>query len=214
MGHHPRSRSRLMAEPLSFQWQNEILCKTIYPMREAKLRDFLVYYMEMDVWKQYKGKDISTLKADVDAYEQAQEDAAVIAYKSYKVLREYFQVKDVRSYYTKYRPIDEAELTEINTLHALFIDGWPKDIRGERSFVEGQIQYWLNHRNMLRDMLRSKTRRVENMAVDHPKRAIEAKELEGKQNITLPMAEQEMEQLRAFLKTYDRIEPRKLAFYK
>lgn len=203
-----------MAEPLHFQWQNEILCKTIYPMREQKLRDFLIYYMEIDIWKQYKGRDISSLKTEVDAYLDAQEAAAVTAYKSYKVLREYFQIKDVRSYFSKYKPTDEAELTEINNLHALFIEGWPKDIRGERSFVEGQIQYWLNHRNMLRDAVRSKTRRVENMAPDHPKRPSEAKELEQKQNITLPMAEQELEQIRAFLKTYDRIESRKLAWYK
>ena len=62
-----------MAEPMYFQWQNEFLCKTIYPMREPKLRDFLVYYMEIDLWKQYKDKDIATLKADVDAYTKAQE---------------------------------------------------------------------------------------------------------------------------------------------
>jgi hypothetical protein len=201
-------------EPLYFQWQNEILCKTIYPMREPKLRDFLTYYMEIDIWKQYKDRDIASLKAEVDAYLDAQEAAAVTAYKSYKVLRDYFQVKDVRAHFTKYRPLDEAELTEINNFHALFIDGWPRDIRGERSFVEGQLQYWLNHRNMIRDALRSKIRRVENMAPDHPKRPIEAKELEQKQNVTLPMAEQELEQLRAFLKTYDRIEARKLAWYK
>ena len=48
-----------MAEPYYFQWQNEFLCKTIYPMREQKLRDFLVYYMEVDIWAQYKGKDIT-----------------------------------------------------------------------------------------------------------------------------------------------------------
>ena len=36
-----------------FQWQNEFLCKTIYPMREQKLRDVLIYYMEVDVWSQY-----------------------------------------------------------------------------------------------------------------------------------------------------------------
>lgn len=203
-----------MASPLYFQWQNEILCKTIYPMREPKLRDFLTYYMEIDVWKQYKDKNIAALKTEVDAYVDAQEAAAVTAYKSYKVLREYFQLKDVRHYFTKYRPTDETELTEINNFHALFIDSWPRDIRGERSFVEGQIQYWLQHRNMLRDLVRSKTRRLENMAPDHPKRAAEAKELEIKQNATLPMAEQELDQLRAFLKTYDKIEGRKLAWYK
>ncbi len=43
-----------MTDPMYFQWQNDVLCKTIYPMREPKLRDFLVYYMEIDIWKQYK----------------------------------------------------------------------------------------------------------------------------------------------------------------
>ena len=90
-----------MAEPLYFQWQNEVLCKTIYPMREPKLRDFLIYYMEIDLWKQYKDKDIATLKADVDAYTKAQELAAITAYKAYSSLREYFMQKDVRAYYTK-----------------------------------------------------------------------------------------------------------------
>lgn len=203
-----------MAEPLYFQWQNTVLCKTIYPMREPKLRDFLVYYMEIDLWKQYKDKDISTLKTEVDAYITAQEFALVAAYKSYSALRSYFMLKDVRGYYLKYKPINEAELTEINNFHAIFIEGWPKDIRGERSFVEGQLQYWVNHRNMQKEAAKSKRRRVENMDPAHPKRPIEAQELETMEGITLPMAEQELDQVRAFLKTYDKVEQRKLAWYK
>jgi hypothetical protein len=203
-----------MADPLYFQWQNEILCKTIYPMREPKLRDFLVYYMEIDLWKQYKDKDIASLKADVDAFTSAQEMAAIAAYKSYKSLRDYFMLKDVRGYYLKFRPVNEAELTEINKLHELFIESWPKDIRGERSFVEGQIQYWVNHRNMQRDAAKSKRRRVENMDPAHPRKAIETQELAVMETVTVPMAEQELDQLRAFLATYDKIEQRKLAWYK
>ncbi len=79
-----------MTDPMYFQWQNDVLCKTIYPMREPKLRDFLVYYMEIDIWKQYKDKDIATLKTDVDAYTKAQELAAIAAYKSYSSLLGYF----------------------------------------------------------------------------------------------------------------------------
>ncbi len=203
-----------MADPLYFQWQNDVLCKTIYPMREPKLRDFLVYYMEIDLWKQYKDRDISTLKAEVDAYVKAQELAAVAAYKAYSSLRGYFMMKDVRGSYLKFKPINEAELTEINNFHALFIESWPKDIRGERSFVEGQLQYWTNHRNMQREAVKSKRRRVENMDPAHPKRPTEMQELAAMENVTLPMAEQELDQLRAFLKTYDKIEGRKLAWYK
>src|SRR6266542_6626705 len=161
-----------MAEPMYFQWQNEILCKTIYPMREPKLRDFLVYYMEVDLWAQYKNKDISTLKSEADAYIKAQELVAITSYKSYSSLRNYFMLKDVRGYYLKFKPVDEAELTEINNFHALFIEGWPKDIRGERSFVEGQVQYWMQHRNTIRDGVKSKERRLENMAPDHPNRPV------------------------------------------
>lgn len=203
-----------MAEPMYFQWQNEVLCKTIYPMREPKLRDFLVYYMEIDIWKQYKDKNIASLKPDVDAYIKAQELAAITAYKSHAALRNYFLIKDVRGHYLKFKPVDETELTEINNFHALFIQSWPKDIRGERSFVEGQIQYWTNHRNMHRDWVKSRKRRLEVMAPEHPKRFVETKELEQKEKSTLPMAEQELDQLRSFLATYDRIEQRKLAWYK
>jgi hypothetical protein len=203
-----------MAEPMYFQWQNEVLCKTIYPMREPKLRDFLVYYMEVDIWAQYKDKDIAALKTEVDAYTKVQELAAIMAYKSYSSLRGYFMLKDVRGYFLKFKPVDEAELTEINNFHALFIESWPRDIRGERSFVEGQIQYWTNHRNMRRDAVKSKKRRVENMDPAHPNRPVEIQELAAMENVTLPMAEQELDQLCVFLATYDRIEQRKLAWYR
>ncbi|MBI5952133.1 MAG: hypothetical protein HY865_10775 [Chloroflexi bacterium] len=203
-----------MAEPLYFQWQNDVLCKTIYPMREPKLRDFLVYYMEVDLWKQYKDKDISTLKADVDAYTKAQEDAAITAFKTYSKLRDYFFVKDARPYYLKFKPINEAELTEINNFHAMFSQSFPKDVRGEKSFVEGMDQFWTNHRNVQRDAVKSKRRRVENMDPAHPKKAVETQELAAMETVTLPMAEQELDQLRALLKTYDKIEQRKLAWYK
>ncbi len=203
-----------MAAPLYFQWQNEFLCKTIYPMREVKLRDFLIYYMEVDVWAQYKDKDINTLVDEVQAYKNVWEANAITAYKTYKFLKEYFLISDVRAYYRKFNPIDEAEMTEINNLHALFAGSWPKDIRGERSFVEGIIANWKIHRDGIRDWVKSRKRRHEVMDPAHEKYESEGKELAAKESITLPMAEQEMAQLRAFLATYDKIEARKLAWYK
>ncbi|HNB41835.1 MAG TPA: hypothetical protein PLG52_10070, partial [Anaerolineales bacterium] len=58
-----------MAATYNFQWQNPNLLKSIYPMRLQKLRDFLVFYKEADLWAEYKNKDISTLAADVKEYE-------------------------------------------------------------------------------------------------------------------------------------------------
>ena len=203
-----------MPGPMYFQWQNDILVKTIYPMREVKLRDFLGFYAEIDIWKQYKDKDINTLGAEVKAYSDAQAKMAEAAYKDYQILRAYYLTADVRAEYAKkFNPLDEAELTEINNFHAIFVQSWPKDIRGERSFVEGLIPNWTNQRNLIRDWVKSRKRRLEAMAPNHPKYAPETAELKVKEGTVLPMAEHELDQLRAFLATYDKIEARKLKWY-
>ena len=200
-----------MAGPIYFQWQNEILCKDIYPMREAKLRDFLVDFKEIDLWAEYKNK--TDLTKDIQEYAQAQKLAAAGAYKMYSSMRDYFMQPDVRAYYLKFKPVDEAELAEINRLHGIFISSWPKDIRGEKSFVQMQIQSWTNHRNLLSDRIKSRQRRQAAMDPNHPKYAPEKQELQLWENVSLPMAEQELDKLRDFLATYDNIEKRKLEWY-
>lgn len=197
-----------------FQWQNDILVKTIYPMREVKLRDFLGFYAELDIWKQYKDKDINALGAEVKAYSDAQSKAAEAAYKDYQTLRAYFLTADVRAALSqKFKALDEPELTEINKMHGMFVSSWPKDIRGERSFVEGMVNYWLNHCNLVRNGIKSLQRRHDGMDPNHPKYLAEAAELDHKIKVIQPMAEGEMDQLRAFLATYDKIEAQKLKWY-
>ena len=203
-----------MTEPMYFQWQNEYLCKTIYPMREQKLRDFLVYYKEIDIWAQYKGRDIAALQNEVQEFIKTREMIAITAYKSYASLRSYFMTADVRGFYLKFKPVDDAELAEINKLHQLFISSWPKDIRGERGFVQMQIANWVRHRDLIKDWVNNRKRRLAAMAPDHKNRPAETKELEVKENIVLPMAEQELEQLRSFNDTYEKIEKPKLEWYK
>ncbi|MBM3124613.1 MAG: twin-arginine translocation signal domain-containing protein [Chloroflexi bacterium] len=197
-----------------FQWQNDFLRKTIYPMREVKLRDFLVYYKEVDIWAQYKGRDINALSGEVKTYINEWQENAAAALKEYLQLRDYFLTKDVRAAYSNLQAIDEAEMAGINTLHDNFAQDWPRDIRGERSYVEGFIAGWVVHRDGIRDRIRLRIRRLEAMVYDHPKRPAETKQLEGWQTSTLPMAEQELKQLRAFLAIYDLVEERKLAWYR
>jgi len=57
-------------------------------MREEKLRDFLVYFQEVDLWAEYKDK--SDLTQDIQEYTEAQQLAATMAYKQYSSMREYF----------------------------------------------------------------------------------------------------------------------------
>lgn len=200
-----------MAEPIYFQWQNEILCKDIYPMRLPKLRDFLIYFKEIDLWKEYKTKQ--DLSKDIAEYTQAQKLAAAGAYELYASKKEYFMQPDVRAYYREFKPIDEAELAEINRLHGIFISAWPKDIRGEKSFVQMQIQSWTVHRNVILSRIKSRQQRQAAMDPKHVKYAPEKQELQLWETVTLPMAERELEHLRDFLATYDQVEKRKLEWY-
>jgi len=203
-----------MAGQLYFQWQNEFLCKTIYPMRLQKLRDFLVYYKEADLWAEYKNKNIADLGAEVQAYEKGLETARLAEFKRYSALKSYFMTADVRGYFVKYKPIDEEELAEIHRSHQLFISSWPKDIRGERSFIRSRIESWKNHIRLITDWINSRQRRLNAMVADHPNRPKETTELNLKEGSALPMALDEMDKLRDFDDTYNKVEAPKLEWYR
>jgi hypothetical protein len=203
-----------MAGQMYFQWQNEILCKTIYPMRLNKLRDFLVLYREVDLWAEYKNKDISTLQSDVQAYYKGIESARKEELQKFSKLKTYFMTPDVRSHFAKYQPIDEAELAEIQKSHQLFITSWPKDIRGERPFVKLRMDSWSNHVKVTKDWINSRQRRLAAMIQTHPNRPKEEQELRIKESVTLPMAMDELDKLYEFDATYDKLEQPRLEWYK
>ena len=205
-----------MAGNLYFQWQNDALRKTIYPMRETKLRDFLVFYSEIDLWKQYKGKDAAALQVEVKVYNDAQAALLVSAYKTYTDLRAYFMKADVRADYAKFSSIDENELARINEFHGGFVTYLPKytDVRSEENFVLNQLPAWKEHCRITRLQFGQKTRRLENMDPAHPKYPIETKELERLKNVTVPMAEAELDRLEDFADAIARIKPRRLEFDK
>lgn len=203
-----------MAAPYHFQWQNEILRRTIYPMREVKLRDFLVFYKEADLWAEYKDKDISTLKADVSAYEQGLESARVTEFKRYSSLKTYFMTPDVKSFFVKYKPIDEAALTEIHKIHSLFISSWPKDIRGERSFVQMRIDSLKLQIGFVVDRIKYLKKYLAGMTPGHQNQKKTQDELTLKEGSSLPMLQDEMDKLRDFEDTYDKLEQPKLEWYK
>ncbi len=203
-----------MPSKLHFQWQNEYLLKTIYPMRLTKLRDFLIFYKEADLWQEYKDKNISALKKEVDEYQQGIENAKIAEFKNYKSLKNYFMTPDVRSFFIKYKPIDEAALAEIHKIHAIFISSFPKDIRGERSFILMRIDSLKLQIGFLKDRVKYLKKRLEAMTPDHPSRKKDEEELNLKENSSLPMLFDEMDKLRAFEETYDKLEAPKLEWYK
>lgn len=203
-----------MSNPIHFQWQNEFLCKTIYPMRETKLRDFLIYYKEADLWAHYKDKDIAAIQSDVQEYETGMKNARMAEFQKYTELRSYLTALDVRSSFAKYDPIDEEEMAEIHKNHQFLASYWTKDIRGERGFIQMRIDSWSNHIDLIKEWLKSHKKRLEWMTAADPNRAKEEAGVRMKETVTLAMALDEMDKLRELDSTYDKLETPKLEWIK
>jgi hypothetical protein len=204
-----------MAEPTAyFQWQNDVLLKTIYPLREMKLRDFLIYYKEIDLWAEYKNKDIASIQAE---YVAAQERSAAANYKIYNDRKAYFLRPDVRADYANFGPIDEGELAKINELHATFAGSFKyKDVRKEKNFVSDRIYEWEWHRNEAQRLVAAKQRRITIMKEQvppNPRIPTELQELD-KLQAAYAMAQEELNRLYSFLSSFDKIEQRKLDLFK
>ena len=156
-----------MATPYNFQWQNPILLKDIYPMRLQKLRDFLLFYKEADLWAEYRNKAISSLAADVKEYESGMTAARAADLKQYADLKKHFLTKDVRGLYARYMPFDEEALGLVQKNHDIFIATWPRDIRGERPFIQSRIESFKTQLGFLRDRIRLLQRQLEGMTPEH-----------------------------------------------
>lgn len=203
-----------MAATYHFQWQNPVLLKDIYPMRLQKLRDFLIYYKEADLWAEYKDKNISTLAADVKAYEAGMSAARAAELKQYSDLKKHFLTKDVGGLYARYMPFEPEALALIQKNHDVFITSWPKDIRGERTFLQSRIESFKTQLGFLRDRIRYLQRQLEGMLPEHPNRPKVEAEYKLKNESALPMVLEEMEKLRQFDATYDKLQGPKLEWYK
>jgi hypothetical protein len=205
-----------MTGPLYFQWQNEHLRKTIYPLREVKLRDFLTYFAEIDIWAAYKHKTPADLEPEIQAYHADMEKASRLALDEYNEMRDYFMQPDMRDFYTqKFGEVDETELNKINQMHILFGQNLPKllDVRKEKYFISQFEPQWVNRRSEARRLIASKKRRVKAIAENHPRHPQEVRELEKMEEVMLPMVDEELIRLRRFMKTFEKIEGRKLQLF-
>lgn len=203
-----------MTAAYNFQWQNPQLLKDIYPMRLQKLRDFLVFFKEADLWAQYKDKNISTLAADVAEYEKGMDAARTAEFKKYSTLKTYFLTKDVSGFFVKFKPVEPEAMALIQKNHDLFASSWPRDIRGERGFIQSRIESFKTQLGFLRDRVRYLQRQLEGMAAEHPNRAKVEAEYKLKNESAMPMVLEEMEKLRQFDETYNKVEGPKLEWYK
>ena len=85
-----------MSGEIFYQWQNEHLLHTIYPLREMKLRDFLLHYQEIDLWAAYKEKKIQDIPEEVTAFRAAQIKMATSSQTEFDEFVDYFQGNSIR----------------------------------------------------------------------------------------------------------------------
>jgi hypothetical protein len=198
----------------NFQWQNPTLLNDIYPMRLQKLRDFLLFYKEADLWAEYRNKSVSTLSAEVAEFKKGTDAARAAELKQYSDFKKHFLTKDVRGLFAKYMPFEQEALGLIQKNHDIFIATWPKDIRGERVFIQSRIESFKTQLGFLRDRVRYLQRQLDGMLPEHPNRPKVEAEYKLKNESAMPMVLEEMEKLRQFEETYNRLERPKLEWYK
>jgi hypothetical protein len=203
--------------PIYFQWQNEALMQTIYPLREMKLRDFLVFYNEIDVWAQYKSKTIADIRDEVEAYRETLTRNWAAAYDlTQKYKAEFTRPSAAADYHKKYPKLDPELERRSNLLFNTFTTYLPKvkDVRNERYFIAQRISEWETTRKWVAKKIEQHQRTLRNMPanwVHRPKREQELAELE---KFSLPMADEVLEKMYAYLSAMVKIEKRRVEMQK
>ena len=213
-----------MTEKIYFQWQNEALRKTIYRQRELKLRHFLLYYKEIDLWAEYKNKKIEALPKEKAEYEEAQKKAISEAYKSEQTLREYFKNPIQPSLLETNSKTVKGEMERfaklLDGLHKAFQENFLKyereedgsRDRKEKNFVAMRLAEWAEYGNELTKKI-TKTKNLLNHA-DNVNKEDKQKELDALENTVLSWVQKELEQLKGLVFAQTKLEKRKEEFAK
>jgi hypothetical protein len=214
-------------DQIYFQWQNNILRQTIYPLREMKLRDFLVFYEEIDIWQQYQHKTEADadIQAEIETYKQAQVSRWLGALAQYVKTRDYLTSVVSEAVWRQRYPLiepDADELAQINKIHSIFTIWLPKvtNPRSENYFISQRVYEWETHRKTLTFQISECQRKMRNyeafMGPNDPHRdrysELDAEQgalLEKLQTRTLKMADAEMDLLYGFLSISGGLEARR-----
>lgn len=198
-----------MPDPIYFQWQNEFLLRTIYPLRETKLRDFLQFYFEIEIWQKYKNLGAQDLASDILAFRNAQKSKVLEAYDTFQKLQAYFLDEDVTEQYRASFPNPDPEVMgKINDLHKVFKQFYPKyqNPVKEKYFTSERARQMEELRKRIQDQVSQKQRALRNMLATSAQKPTLENDLARLSNISLKMVDQELSRLYDFLKAYTRLE--------
>lgn len=220
-----------MPEKIFFQWQNDVLLKSIYPKRLEKLCDFLVHYKEIDLWKENEKMSKKVFEEKRKKYEKKQAQILIDMVQVYKKQRKYFLEDDVVSTHrANFKNLKEDELEKVAKLHGAFQsiknNIYNGDARKEKIFVAQRLSAWEEYRKKVNDLIFRQKRRVniananlkeaeqkgldKQKAILLPVLAAEKDELDRLESQLLKMVEEELTRLNALSSSYNKIEKRKL----
>jgi hypothetical protein len=202
-----------VAEEFYFQWQNDVLRTTIYPRREVMLANFLIFYREIELWAEYKNKDIS---GEIRDYHDRKKLVVEQSVQAYLDARKYFLKDDVRAdFAAKFGQLDEGAMQKILSFHKTFSTYLPRytNPRSETYFISQQVEFWKQTCKDYKARVVSKQRRVfimKSQVPPHPNAAKEEAELLVMDKTAMPMLDEEGRRLNEFVKASSKIEKRKL----
>ncbi len=198
-----------MPDPIYFQWQNEFLLRTIYPLRETKLRDFLQFYYEIEVWQKYKNIQPQALAADTQAFRAARKGQVLEAYDLFEKIQAYFLNEDVTSQYRAVFPNPDPDIMQkINDLHRLFKRYYPtyQNPVKEKYFTSERARQFEDMRRRAQEQIAAKQRTLRNLMPGSTLKPAVEKDLARLTDLCLKMVDQELARLYDFLKAYARLE--------
>ena len=221
----PKER-KMTEQKIYFQWQNEALVNTIYPLRLLNLRNSLEYFMEIDLWSQFKNKKVENLPSEVAAFHAKNSAVIKKAREDYKTLLEYFigpkpdpaKPKVAAPDPVKLdpaKPADENWLKKIRTLHNSFNNYFDKltDSFRQSYFITQQLETLDRDRKELDKQISLQIRRLDAMNEKHPNLPAEKNKLEALRN-TQPIFETRREKLVALISAFGKLEKRKKEYAK
>lgn len=196
-----------MPDAIYFQWQNEYLLRTIYPLRETKLRDFLVFFHEIELWQQYKDRPALQLAGEIQAYRAARRARVIQAYEQYRLLEAYFLNEDVPAYRAAFLLPDAAVMAQITEVHKSFKRFFPtyKNPAKEKYFISARVRQMEELQKKIRLQISEKQRILRNNGPAWANKTSFENEVRRLETISLKMVEQELSQLVAFMGAYERL---------
>lgn len=204
-----------MSEKIFFQWQNEHLLRTIYPLREMKLRDFLIHFQEIDVWAAYKDKNVAALSDEVAAFKASKTKLVTSIQTEFQDSITYFQGELIEfDNQEGIEAADPAILEKLKNEHASFNKHFFNYDRSilQKIYLERYVRRVEGNRKKMLSEIARNERNIRN--VPQSSRIERWKHIIKTLKNTLPIVDAELNRLYAFSTLFEKIKSQKDALNK